>query len=156
MFGFVRNQDEPCVYKKTSGSQLVFLVLYVDSILLIGNDTGLIAVEPGIRVVVALPNELLAAATSHPGYTLGWVQRNVAAYYPAIQIAAVAVGNEVFASPRSNLITLPVPAMTNVHATLARLGLDGSVKVSSPIALTVLRSSYPPFAGTFPTTSRSA
>ncbi|XP_020099124.1 glucan endo-1,3-beta-glucosidase 11-like [Ananas comosus] len=40
--------------------------------------------------------------------------------------------------------------MTNVHATLARLGLDGSVKVSSPIALTVLRSSYPPFAGTFP------
>ena len=30
--------DEPCVYKKISGSALVFLVLYVDDILIIGND----------------------------------------------------------------------------------------------------------------------
>nr|CAD1827134.1 unnamed protein product [Ananas comosus var. bracteatus] len=102
----------------------------------------------GIRVVVALPNELLAAAASRPGYALGWVQRNVAAYYPATQIAAVAVGNEVFASPR-NLTALLVPAMTNVHAALARLGLDAAVKVSSPIALTALRASYPPSAGAF-------
>ena len=31
-------EDEPCVYKKVSGSAIVFLVLYVDDILLIGND----------------------------------------------------------------------------------------------------------------------
>ena len=37
-FGFIKNMDEPCVYKKASGSALVFLVLYVDDILLIGND----------------------------------------------------------------------------------------------------------------------
>ena len=37
-FGFIRNEEEPCVYKKTSGSAIVFLVLYVDDILLIGND----------------------------------------------------------------------------------------------------------------------
>ena len=37
-FGFIKNVDEPCVYKKTSGSAIVFLVLYVDDILLIGND----------------------------------------------------------------------------------------------------------------------
>jgi hypothetical protein len=37
-FGFIKNEDEPCVYKKASGSALVFLVLYVDDILLIGND----------------------------------------------------------------------------------------------------------------------
>ena len=37
-FDFIRNEDEPCVYKKTSGSAIVFLVLYVDDILLIGND----------------------------------------------------------------------------------------------------------------------
>ena len=30
--------DEPCVYKKINGSEIVFLVLYVDEILLIGND----------------------------------------------------------------------------------------------------------------------
>ena len=37
-FGFIKNEDEPCVYKKISGSAVVFLVLYVDDILLIGND----------------------------------------------------------------------------------------------------------------------
>ena len=37
-FGFIKNEDEPCVYKKASGSVVVFLVLYVDDILLIGND----------------------------------------------------------------------------------------------------------------------
>ena len=37
-FGFIKNMDEPCVYKKNSGSAIVFLILYVDDILLIGND----------------------------------------------------------------------------------------------------------------------
>ena len=37
-FGFLKNEDEPYVYKKASGSIVVFLILYVDDILLIGND----------------------------------------------------------------------------------------------------------------------
>src|ERR1041384_7715300 len=37
-FGFVQNVEEFCVYKKLSGSSVAFLVLYVDDILLIGND----------------------------------------------------------------------------------------------------------------------
>ena len=37
-YGFIKNEDEPCVYKKVSGSMIIFLVLYVDDILLIGND----------------------------------------------------------------------------------------------------------------------
>jgi hypothetical protein len=37
-FGFRQNDEEPCVYKKESGSAVVFLILYVDDILLIGND----------------------------------------------------------------------------------------------------------------------
>nr|CAD1835705.1 unnamed protein product [Ananas comosus var. bracteatus] len=56
----------------------------------------------------------------------------------------------MFASPRSSLIALLVPAMTNVHAALACLGLDGAMKVSSPIALTALRASYLPSASAFP------
>ena len=41
-FGFIKNEDEPCVYKKVSGSAIVFLVLYVDDILLIGNDVPIL------------------------------------------------------------------------------------------------------------------
>ncbi|KAI3827615.1 hypothetical protein L1987_01694 [Smallanthus sonchifolius] len=36
-FGFVKNEDEPCVYRKASRSYITFLILYVDDILLIGN-----------------------------------------------------------------------------------------------------------------------
>ena len=35
--GFKQSQEEPCVYKMVSGSYVLFLVLYVDDILLIGN-----------------------------------------------------------------------------------------------------------------------
>src|SRR3954471_5531395 len=38
-FGFIQNVEEFCVYKKQSGSSIAFLVLYVDDIFLIGNDT---------------------------------------------------------------------------------------------------------------------
>ena len=37
-FGFIKNEEEACVYKKESGSSVAFLILYVDDILLIGND----------------------------------------------------------------------------------------------------------------------
>ena len=37
-FGFSRSEDESCVHVKASGSIVSFLVLYVDDILLIGND----------------------------------------------------------------------------------------------------------------------
>ncbi|CAA0829982.1 Unknown protein, partial [Striga hermonthica] len=41
-FDFHQNPDEPCVYKKVSGNAVAFVVLYVDDILLIGNDIGML------------------------------------------------------------------------------------------------------------------
>ncbi|KAJ8512154.1 hypothetical protein OPV22_002588 [Ensete ventricosum] len=41
-YDFVKNEDEPCVYRKVSGSAITFLVLYVDDILIIGNDVGML------------------------------------------------------------------------------------------------------------------
>ena len=38
-FGFLQSPDEPCVYKKCNSNVVVFLVLYVDDIL-IENDVG--------------------------------------------------------------------------------------------------------------------
>ncbi|GJZ64983.1 retrotransposon protein, putative, ty1-copia subclass [Tanacetum coccineum] len=40
--GFTQNPDEPCVYLKASGSSVAFLVLYVDDILLMGNNVTLL------------------------------------------------------------------------------------------------------------------
>ena len=37
-YGFIRNGEKPCICKWANGSVVVFLVLYVDDILLIEND----------------------------------------------------------------------------------------------------------------------
>ncbi|GJR52181.1 retrotransposon protein, putative, ty1-copia subclass [Tanacetum coccineum] len=36
-FSFDQNLDEPCVYRKASGSNVTFLILYVDDIIIMGN-----------------------------------------------------------------------------------------------------------------------
>ena len=40
-FGFMQTYGEACVYKKVSGSSVAFLILYVDDVLLMGNDIEL-------------------------------------------------------------------------------------------------------------------
>ena len=42
-FGFEQNLDEPCVYKRHRDKVVMFLVLYVDDILFIGNDVGVMS-----------------------------------------------------------------------------------------------------------------
>ena len=37
-YGFIQTYGEACIYKKVSGSSVAFLILYVDDILLTGND----------------------------------------------------------------------------------------------------------------------
>ena len=37
-YGFIQTCGEVCIYKKVSGSSVAFLILYVNGILLIGND----------------------------------------------------------------------------------------------------------------------
>ena len=38
IYGFIRNKEEPYIYKWAIGSVVIFLILYVDDILLIEND----------------------------------------------------------------------------------------------------------------------
>ncbi|GKB89959.1 retrotransposon protein, putative, ty1-copia subclass, partial [Tanacetum coccineum] len=40
--GFTQNPDDACVYLKASGSNVAFLVLYVDDILLMGNNVTML------------------------------------------------------------------------------------------------------------------
>lgn len=102
----------------------------------------------GIKVTVDLPNELLFNAAKHPSFAHSWVQRNVAAYHPATQIEAIAVGNEVFVDPQ-NTTRFLLPAMKNIHSALMKYSLHDVIKVSSPVALSALQNSYPPSAGSF-------
>jgi hypothetical protein len=49
-FGFIKNVEEPCVYKRVSGHKVVFLVIYLDDILLIRNNIPMLeAVKSSLR-----------------------------------------------------------------------------------------------------------
>ena len=41
-FGFYQNTEEACIYRKEQGKAVTFLVLYVDDLLLIGNDIAML------------------------------------------------------------------------------------------------------------------
>ena len=66
IFDFIKNEEEPCVYKKISGSVVIFLVLYVDDILLIGNDIFML-----ISIKVWLSTEFSMKDLGEASYILG-------------------------------------------------------------------------------------
>ena len=43
-YDFVKNEDEPYVYRKVSESAITFLVLYVEDIVIIGNDVVILSI----------------------------------------------------------------------------------------------------------------
>ena len=65
-FGFVKNSEEACVYKKVSGSSIAFLILYVDDILLIGNDVSFLE-----TIKTSLKNSFSMKDLGEAAYILG-------------------------------------------------------------------------------------
>ncbi|KAG8386089.1 hypothetical protein BUALT_Bualt03G0112700 [Buddleja alternifolia] len=104
----------------------------------------------GISLTVALPNEQLSSAAASQSFTDKWVQSNILTHHPKTLIEAIAVGNEVFADTK-NTTPFLVPAMKNVHASLVKYDVASSIKVSSPVALSALQTSYPSSSGSFKT-----
>jgi len=65
-FGFIKNEEEACVYKKASGSSVAFLILYVDDILLIGNDIPMLD-----SIKTSLKNSFSMKDLGEAAYILG-------------------------------------------------------------------------------------
>jgi len=65
-FDFTKNEEESCVYKKVSGSSVVFLILYVDDILLIGNNIPMLE-----SIKTSLKNSFSMKDLGEAAYILG-------------------------------------------------------------------------------------
>ena len=65
-FDFIKNEEEACVYKKAIGSSVAFLILYVDDILLIGNDIPMLE-----SVKTSLKNSFSMKDSGEAAYILG-------------------------------------------------------------------------------------
>jgi hypothetical protein len=102
----------------------------------------------GIRVMIMMHNDEVAAAASDPSYAFEWARCNVSKYYPDTLINGVAVGNEVF-KVKGELTRQLLPAMTNVQRALEKLGLADDVKVSTPIHFSALKNTFPPSSARF-------
>ncbi|KAL0402115.1 UNVERIFIED_CONTAM: hypothetical protein Slati_4241400, partial [Sesamum latifolium] len=63
---FIMNEFNPCVYKKISGSTVACLVLYVDDILLIGNDVKMLG-----DIKAWLPMQFFMKDMGETSYILG-------------------------------------------------------------------------------------
>ena len=104
----------------------------------------------GLEVVTSLPNEGIAAVAKSPSAADQWVRQNILAYYPATKIVGILVGNELFSYPSMQPTWGQLlPAITNIHTSLAKRNLTRNIKISTAVALDCLATSYPPSAGAF-------
>ncbi|CAL9146658.1 glucan endo-1,3-beta-glucosidase-like [Musa acuminata AAA Group] len=104
----------------------------------------------GIRVMVGVGNDqIVPLSLGGQDAALRWLKMHVLAFLDPKQLRYLGVGNEVLHVAEALIIPHVVPAMNNLHKALQQLGLDGAVKISSPLASSILGVSMPPSSGAF-------
>ncbi|XP_073156218.1 glucan endo-1,3-beta-glucosidase 2-like isoform X1 [Henckelia pumila] len=97
----------------------------------------------GIRVAISVPNDQLLGLGQSNSTAANWVSQNVVAHYPATNITTICVGSEVFTS-LPNVAPVLVKALRFIHSALVASNLDRQIKVSTPLASSIILDSFPP------------
>ncbi|EEF28022.1 Glucan endo-1,3-beta-glucosidase precursor, putative [Ricinus communis] len=95
-----------------------------------------------------VPNELIANISKSQSLSDQWVNSNVVPFYPDVKIRYLLIGNEILTNPDTGTWFNLVPAMRRIKSSL-RTHKIHKIKVSTPHAMNVLESSFPPSNGTF-------
>ncbi|XP_022734985.1 probable glucan endo-1,3-beta-glucosidase A6 [Durio zibethinus] len=104
-----------------------------------------------IQVAIMVPNDDIIRVASSQTAAEQWVQNNVLAYYPDTMIRFVLVGNEVLSynsDPDQTIWHNLVPAMRRIKNSLSAHDIK-NIKISTPLAMDVLQSTFPPSSGMF-------
>uniref|UniRef100_M1B9Y9 glucan endo-1,3-beta-D-glucosidase n=1 Tax=Solanum tuberosum TaxID=4113 RepID=M1B9Y9_SOLTU len=97
----------------------------------------------GIKVAVSVPNEQILGVGQSNTTAANWVTQNVISHYPATNITTICVGSEVL-SALPNAAPILVNALKFIHSALLASNLDRQIKVSTPLASTIILDSFPP------------
>ncbi|XP_042460355.1 glucan endo-1,3-beta-glucosidase 8-like [Zingiber officinale] len=99
-----------------------------------GHSLGALA-GTGIEVMIAIPNEMLAAMNDYENAKT-WVKQNVTYYnfQGGVNIKLIGVGNEPFLrSYNGSFTNVTFPALKNIQAALDDAGIGDAVKVTIPL-----------------------
>ncbi|KAK6127467.1 hypothetical protein DH2020_038784 [Rehmannia glutinosa] len=97
----------------------------------------------GIRVAVTVPNDQLLGIGQSNSTAANWVSQNIVAHYPATNITTICVGSEVLTS-LPNVAPVLINALKYIQSALVASNLDRQIKVSTPLASSIILDSFPP------------
>jgi hypothetical protein len=104
-----------------------------------------------LQVSIMVPNNEISSIASSQTAADEWVRNNVVPYFPDTMIRFLLVGNEVLScssdQDRQMWFDL-VPAMRKIKISLKAQNIS-NIKVGTPLAMDVMRSTFPPSTGMF-------
>ncbi|CAN8270492.1 unnamed protein product [Cochlearia groenlandica] len=114
-------------------------------------ETLMLLSQTKIYVTIMVPNDQITSLAADQAAANKWVAENVLPYYPKTRIRSVLVGNEILSYDTvqdKQTWTNLVPAMRKIVKALRSRGIH-NIKVSTPLAMDALTTSFPPSNGTF-------
>ncbi|CAN6812021.1 unnamed protein product [Brassica oleracea] len=114
-------------------------------------ETLMVLSQTNLYVTIMVPNNQIIPIGADQAAADNWVNTNVLAHYPQTRIRLVLVGNEILSNnsdqDKQTWSSL-VPAMRKIVTSLRARGIH-NIKVGTPLAMDVLRTSFPPSSGAF-------
>jgi exo-beta-1,3-glucanase (GH17 family) len=99
-----------------------------------------------IELILDVAMETLSSLTNASEAT-NWVNKYVTPYAQDVNIKYITVGNEI--KPNDNEAQSILPALQNIQNAISAANLQGQIKVSTAIDMTLIGNSYPPNDGAF-------
>ncbi|XP_073018715.1 glucan endo-1,3-beta-glucosidase 12-like [Primulina eburnea] len=97
----------------------------------------------GIPMAVQMDNMYLKNVSKSILMAESWVRANVLAYYPAINVSAIVIGDTILCNKdQEDKLIFVLPSIKNIHYSLTRWGLQNEIKVLASFSSSCLDSNF--------------
>ncbi|KAK2434877.1 glucan endo-1,3-beta-glucosidase [Trifolium repens] len=106
-----------------------------------------------IELIIDVARETIPSLANNANEATNWVNKYVKPYAQDVKIKYITVGNEI--RPKYNEAQFILPALKNIQNAISSANLQGQIKVSIAIDMTLIGNSYPPNNGVFTDDAKS-